>query len=410
MNRQDADRKPFLGFALDRETLEAIVNAIKGLGWGPQNVLYGDIDMAVANLRDAPTPHRVVVDLTGCDDPLNELNGLAEVCDEGTTVIAIGQENDLNLYRQLKDAGVKEYLLKPVDPDQLNAALKTRHSERDENESAWANRVLTVIGASGGVGTTSVATSLAWMYAHKEQKKTALIELDPWFGTAAFSLGLEANPGLMDALQDPNRIDSLFVQRAMSVHSERLSVLASEPDLRSPPALNPNAASVLIQRLAPEFDRVVIDLPRCNAGYLASALSQSSRLLMVSDLSMASVRDCVRIAELAESVSPNLEMGVVLNRIGDKGRDALNTKQFEKTVNRPILAVLPETPKALAAAAASGKAVPEAAANSPFVKAMAKQWEALTGAPHQRDSGSLWNRLKHLRGNQASKVSTEVRV
>ena len=410
MSSHATDRKPFIGFALDRETLEAIVHAIKGLGWGPQNVLYGDIDMAIANLKDAPTPNRVVVDLSSSEDPIEELNGLAEVCDPGTVLIAIGQQNDLNLYRQLKYAGVRDYLLKPVDPEQLSESLHASNQERDDKESEWANRVLTVIGASGGVGTTSVATSLAWMYANKEQRKTALLELDPWFGTAAFNLGLEPNPGLLDALQDPNRIDSLFVQRAMSVHSENLSVLASEPDLRSPPGLNPNAASVLIQRLAPEFDRMVIDLPRCNAGYLASALSQSSRLLMVSDLSMSSVRDCVRIAELAESVSPNLEIGVVLNRVGDKGRDALTSKQFEKTVNRPILAVLPDTPKLMAAAAASGKALPDAASGSPFVKAMARQWEVLTGAPHRSDTGSLWHRLKHLRGDHGDKLKAEVGV
>ncbi len=386
------ERKPFIGFALDRESLEAIVHAVKGLGWGPQNVLYGDIDMAVTNLKDVPTPKRVIVDLSNSKDPIKDLSGLADVCDAGTMVTAIGTRNDLTLYKELKQAGVSEYLLKPLDASSLNLTLDPPKASRDEDESEWANRIIAVAGAGGGVGTTTVASNLAWLYAHKEGRKTALLELDPWFGTAAFNLGLEASTGMIEALQDPTRIDSLFIQRAMSVESENLYVLASEPDLREATPLDPNAVGILIQRLAPEFDRLVLDLPRCNAGVLSSALSQASRVLVVSDQSMVGVRDTIRLAELAESVSPHLNFGVVLNRVGDKGRSNVTSKQFGKAVNQPIVAEFPEEPKAIAAAAAAGTALAKAAPNCQIIKSMKKNWETLTGTQHVKKT-HFWQRL-----------------
>lgn len=390
---QNSQRKPFIGFALDRDTLESVVQAVKGLGWGPQNVLYGDVEMAVTNLKDVPTPQRVLVDLSGSEDPLADLGQLANVCDPGTQVTAIGTHNDLNLYHRIKELGVTEYLLKPIDPAQLSLTLNPPEVVRDAEESEWGNRIIAVVGAAGGAGTTTVATSLAWMIAHHEGRKTALLALDPWFGTAAFNLNLEPGNAMVEALQDPTRIDSLFIERAMAAESENFHVLSSEPDLRQAAAIRPDSAGVLIQRLAPEFDRLVLDLPRCNAGLLQGGLGQASRVLIVSDLSMTGVRDSVRLAELAEAVSPNLELGIVLNRVGDKGRGQVSEKQFRRTVGRPVFAIFPEDPKTMAAALSAGVAVPAQAPSCAMVKTIKKQWTQLTGN-EARNRTPFWQRLR----------------
>ena len=40
---------------------------------------------------------------------------MADVCDEGTQVLAIGDVNDIGLYRALIGFGVHDYLVKPID-------------------------------------------------------------------------------------------------------------------------------------------------------------------------------------------------------------------------------------------------------------------------------------------------------
>ena len=109
--------------------------------------------------------------------------------------------------------------------------------------------------------------------------------------------------------------------------------------------------------------------------------------------SMTGVRDSVRLAELAEAVSPNLELGIVLNRVGDKGRGQVSEKQFRRTVDRPVFAIFPEDPKTMAAALSAGVAVPAQAPSCAMVKTIKKQWTQLTGN-EARNRTPFWQRLR----------------
>ena len=71
----------------------------------------------------AASPAILMVDLSESGDPLNDINALAEVCEPGTVVIAIGQVNDVRLYRDLVASGIHDYLLKPLSAGQLRDAL-----------------------------------------------------------------------------------------------------------------------------------------------------------------------------------------------------------------------------------------------------------------------------------------------
>src|SRR3546814_4425886 len=64
-----------------------------------------------------------------------------------------------------------------------------------------------VIGTRGGVGASSIATSLAWLLSDKQKRPTALLDLDVHFGTNALAMDLEPGRGLTDATENPSRID-----------------------------------------------------------------------------------------------------------------------------------------------------------------------------------------------------------
>jgi pilus assembly protein CpaE len=76
-------------------------------------------------------------------------------------------------------------------------------------------RLIAVVGARGGVGATTVATNLAWTLAHEHNMRVALVDLDLFFGTCGLALDLELGRGFREALENPARIDSLFIERAM---------------------------------------------------------------------------------------------------------------------------------------------------------------------------------------------------
>src|SRR3546814_18791330 len=98
-----------------------------------------------------------------------------------------------------------------------------------------------VIGVRGGVGGSTVASSLAWLLAEKEHRSTALLDLDVHFGTGAMAFDLEPGRGLPDALENPSRIDGLFIERAMLRAPERLAVLSAEAPIHQPPMAHGNS-------------------------------------------------------------------------------------------------------------------------------------------------------------------------
>ena len=64
-------------------------------------VQMGGIAAATEAYRASATPNVVIIDSDGHgDELLNGLDTLAEVCDAGTRVIAVGHLNDIILYRE----------------------------------------------------------------------------------------------------------------------------------------------------------------------------------------------------------------------------------------------------------------------------------------------------------------------
>src|SRR3954467_2572512 len=165
-------RDPFSAFVTDEETAEALRPIAVELGWSPEKVNKGGLRNAVQTLSVSASPNVLFVALSESGDPLNDINALAEVCEPGTIVIASGQVNDVRLYRDLVASGLQDYLLKPFTPDQLrdtfaHAQLTISGPRMNESANERPHVMVGVVGVRGGVGASTVATSLAWLLGDK---------------------------------------------------------------------------------------------------------------------------------------------------------------------------------------------------------------------------------------------------
>src|SRR3954451_13838984 len=181
--------------------------------------------------------------------------------------MAAGQVNDVRLYRDLVASGIQDYLLKPFSPDQLrdafaNAQMTISGPRMVESGNEKPNVMAAVIGVRGGVGASTVATSLAWLMGDKGGRSTALLDLDVHFGTGALALDLEPGRGLTDAIENPSRIDGLFIERAMVRANERLSVLSAEAAIHQPLGTDGTAFFALQEEMRNAFESKGLDLPR----------------------------------------------------------------------------------------------------------------------------------------------------
>lgn len=352
------ERRQFRAFVQDETSRKVMDQAVGDLTIPNATVQRGGIADAIRELGPRRSPRILVVDVTGVDLPLSAVNELAEVCEPGVTVIAIGDRNDVGLFRDLINHGVSDYLVKPLTPSLVQKSLLAVIDSGSQGRSSQRlGRLVAVTGTRGGVGTTLVATSTAWSIAHRRRRRCALVDLDLQFGTAALALDLEPSNGLREALEHPNRIDSLFVDRAMSRASETLYVLGAEETLGEILLPDYAALEILLKELRSRFHYVVVDLPRQVSPCSQHILQAATNLVLVTDLSLAGVRDTLRYLALLPSVNAACHLAICANRVGEHRRGEISRAEFEAAVGRPVDAVLPFDGRTVAAASNAGQPV-----------------------------------------------------
>lgn len=394
------ETRSFTAFVNDNDTETAVMRAAGEIGIANPVVVKAAFAEAVRQLTDVRTPKLLIVDLSGVGDPLTEIASLAEVCDEGTRVVTVGETNDVNLYRNLVALGIQDYLVKPVSSEGFTAAFARAEQAPAEPEiqESKLGRLVTVVGSRGGVGASTVAINCAWTMAHEQGKRVALVDLDLFFGTCGLALDLEAGRGFREALENPSRIDGLFIERAMVRESENLFVLSAEEPLDNPLALDPTSIDMLLENLRSDFQCVVMDLPRFGARTQFAALQPPATALVVSDPSLAGMRDTIRLAGLIKKAAASAELRVVINRMGASRSGELAKADFERGAEIKVDHVIPYDPKPFAASASSGKPVFKVGSGSKAVKAIRELSQALSGPRSDTTKTPFWQRLLKGRG------------
>lgn len=365
-------REPFAAYVCDETTAETLRPIASELGWSVDKVSKGGLRNAVQSLSVSASPQILFVDLAESGDPLNDINALAEVCEPGTVVIAAGQVNDVRLYRDLVASGIQDYLLKPLHPDALRDAFGHAQAMLNAPKATEAvvdrpHCAIAVIGTRGGVGASTVATSLAWLLSEREKRSTALLDLDVHFGTGALTLDLEPGRGLTDAIENPSRIDGLFIERAMVKATEKLAVLSAEAPINAPLMTDGAAFYQLQEEMRAAFEATVVDLPRGMLVQHPHLISDIQAAVVVTELTLAAARDTIRILSWLKSNAPQTHVTVVANRLHASGQLEISRKDFEGSIERRIDCVIPFDQKLAAQAAKLGKPFAEAGKNSKTV-------------------------------------------
>lgn len=353
------NRDPFAAFICDETALDVLRPVVIELGWAPEKCAKGGLRNAVQSLSIAASPAILMVDLSECGDPLNDINGLAEVCEPGTVVIAVGQMNDVRLYRDLLASGIHDYLLKPLSAAQVRDSLTQAQAvfsapRQGESEAGRPHVSTAVVGTRGGVGASTLATSLAWLFSVDHKRPTALLDLDIHFGTGALSLDLEPGRGLTDAIENPNRIDGLFIERAMIRANENLAILSAEAPINSPLMTDGSAFVQLEEEFRQAFDTTVVDMPRNMLINFPHLLQEVNVIALVTEMTLASARDTIRLLSWLKANAPGASPLVIANKV-QPGTAEISKADFEASIERKIDFVVPYDQKAAINAAKLGQ-------------------------------------------------------
>ena len=378
----------------DQATLERLQGVIRELQLDDELAVAETLDAGLRRMRSGLMPRILLLDIADLPAPITEVAAARAAGGAGLALVALGAVNDVALYRDLLAAGANDYLIKPPTRDAL-AAIFDKKAAHAALPDGGLGHVLVFVGSRGGVGATTTAVGCAWLLAEDFGERTALLDLDPHFGTVALKLDTDPGSGLCEALEQPSRIDSLFIERAMVKVTENLRVLAAEASAAQHLIVDAGAIDMLLYELRRKFPRVVVDLPRGATPVQRVVLAAASHVVVLCDRTLAGLRDTIRLQTLMREQAPQVRVWLV--EAGASGQHSLIGKsEFEKGIGKALDLALSFDPKAAGAAVNAGQPLPVAAPRSPVVRELRQLAELVAGpaaaAPKRRFFAirSLW--------------------
>ena len=346
-------------------------------------VQMGGGPAAVEAYRHAPTPNVIVIETQGAKSrPLECLDSLAEVCDEGTKVIIIGHVNDVLLYRQFLQRGVSDYLMAPVDPIALIKAVSDLFSAPGAKP---LGRTIAVVGAKGGNGASTIAHNLAWTIARGQGTATVIADLDIAFGTAGLNFNQDPPQGIAEAVFAPERLDANILERLLSKCSDNLSLLSAPAILDRTTDLSEPAFDHLIDLLRAAVPCLILDVPHQWSAWTKRVLISADEILIVAAPELASLRNTKNLLTLLQQGRPNdARPRIILNTVGVPKRPEISASDFAKALDAPLTASIPFDAALFGTAANNGQMIAEIQPGAKATEVFADLAALLTGRPEAR--------------------------
>ncbi len=295
----------------------------------------------------------LIVDLSG--DPDASLKALEKVTQAvpDLYVIASNFHADGDTVLASVRSGCRDFLVQPVKRLEFREAMSRlertpRHAVTGGSRLA---KVYAFLGASGGVGTTTLAVNFAGVLAQRK-KSTVLVDLDFTANDCAMQTGASPQHSLLDIADNLNRLDpalfeGLTVRDPLGFHligppaefEQRLAF--TEPMFR-------DFASFLVEK----YDSIVIDAGRWISDEVVLAgLQSASSIFLVMTQQFPSIRNAQRYIGALRRLGFNQEqIKIVINSYSKKPSASLATvEQIKQTLNMPVFYGVPVSPAPLAA-------------------------------------------------------------
>ena len=369
-------RPELVAFVADNDSMAALRTGLAEAGPPDFEIRRADVNAAIAILRKMPTPKTLIIDVSGEEQPLTALDRLSEVVEPDVRVLLVGDRDEVNFYRQVtRGLGILEYMPKPLQRDtvaRLFGPLLT--SRASLAQAVNGGRVVTITGVRGGVGASTLAANLAWYFGVESARHTVLLDADLHRGSCAMLLDAVPGTGLRAALETPQRIDELFVERTASMVRDRLFILAAEEKLSEQPGYADGASDRLLQELRRRYNFALIDLPFTGHPMHRDMLVLAHHRILVLEPTLACVRDTLRLMALPNGPMQPSGAVLVLNGLGQRG--GLTQKQVEDALKVKVDLVVPDLAKSIGRAATTG--APAMAPRGPFRDAILKLGREIT--------------------------------
>lgn len=364
------------------------------------NLQMGSIKTAIQHFADSPTPNLLIVESREAPEQvLEDVSGLAQVCDAGTKVIVIGHVNDINLYRNLIERGVSEYVVAPIQPLQLIDLIADIYLDPD---APVLGRTIAFIGAKGGVGSSTVAHNVSWIISEQMKQDVVLADLDLPFGTAGLDFNQDPPQGIQEAISAPEQVDEVMLERLLTKCSEHLNLLAAPGSLDREADFEADTFEATIDLVRQSTPIMVMDIPHLWTAWSRKTLREADEIVITAAPDLANLRNARNMVDTLKHTRQNdAAPMLVINMAGVPKRPEISVKDFADAIGITPSLVIPYDPQLFGTAANNGQMIGELNAQSKPAEGFRELTRLLTGG---RDVGgknkSLLGPLLKLMGKK----------
>jgi pilus assembly protein CpaE len=345
-----------------RQTLSTMLGGLGSVAIGEVHDEYQG--MARKVVQDAPDLVIVVVD----GDPIQAVDliqTLVQNC-PNIAVLPASRLRDSSVILRVVRAGAREFLTLPTNPEELLETIQ-RLVRRDEGQGTAQRgpQVVTLTGAAGGVGCTTLTVNLATTLAKmSSQHEVILADFDLMFGSTDACLDIIPDRTLIEVVQNIDRLDATLLKRSLTRHASGLYVLPHPVAMEDSARVDPETLRRLLAMLKSSFPTVLIDTSKGLQSSDFVAFEMADVILMVVQLDLTCLRNTARLLQLFQQFDGLTErVKLIVNRAGSHDAE-ISLKKAEETLKKPISWQLGNATKIFHAARAKGVPVDAVAPGS----------------------------------------------
>ncbi|MBP89673.1 MAG: pilus assembly protein CpaE [Planctomycetaceae bacterium] len=298
------------------------------------------------------------------------------------SVLVISGSTDGQVILQSMRAGAKEFLTQPLCVEDLVTAIQRIGRQRfgSTGGRSRSSHVIAVAGATGGVGTTSVAVNLGCALAQDPQNSVALIDLDLALGDADVFLDTIPDYTLVDVAQNISRLDFTLLKRSLTKHDSGLYLLPRPIQLQDISLISPDDLERVIGLLKATFSHLIFDLSKRYSDLDLVAMQAAEHVLLVTQLDLPCLRNVVRLLMSMEEIEGlKNKIRVIVNRVGlENGQ--ISMKKAQETMGVEIFKQMPNDYRVMTEVRNNGVPLVTGAPRSSLTQAMVSLAEALCGS------------------------------
>ncbi len=241
-------------------------------------------------------------------------------------------------------AGARDYLTQPLDAETVISSIRMVLDQEEHRQrrltgevpqmTTAGGTVITVFGAKGGIGKTTIATNLATALVRETGQTVALVDMDTRFGDVAIMMDVPVDRNIADLTRRLDHVDRSTIKEYLVPHSSGVAILPAPSHPGDWNVVSPDHIEQIVRLLAQTHDFVILDTPGTFNEMVAAALEMATVVLLVTSMDVASIKDTVLALNMLRSWSfPREKVKLAINHANVansvKEKDVVRTLEYE---------------------------------------------------------------------------------